>query len=59
MDADRGVGGGRNLRDFDTLDQMAALAKSMEGKRLMYRDLIGVRRFADPDLLRTWEAKAL
>ncbi|MXZ68331.1 MAG: IS1595 family transposase [Acidimicrobiia bacterium] len=29
-----------NVRDLDTLDQMVALAKGMEGKRLMYRDLI-------------------
>ena len=28
-----------NVRDFNTIDQMAALAKAMEGKRLMYRDL--------------------
>ncbi|MDE0168323.1 MAG: IS1595 family transposase [bacterium] len=28
-----------NVRDLDTLDQMVALAKGMEGKRLMYRDL--------------------
>ena len=28
-----------NVRDFNTIDQMAALAKGMEGKRLMYRDL--------------------
>ncbi len=28
-----------NVRDFDTIDQMAALAKGMEGKRLKYSDL--------------------
>lgn len=28
-----------NVRDLDTIDQMAALAKGMEGKRLMYADL--------------------
>ena len=28
-----------NVRDFDTIDQMAALAKGMEGKRLRYDDL--------------------
>ena len=28
-----------NVRDFNTIDQMAALAKGMEGRRLMYRDL--------------------
>ena len=28
-----------NVRDFNTIDQMAALAKAMEGRRLMYRDL--------------------
>ena len=29
-----------NIRDFDTIDQMGWVARSMAGKRLMYRDLI-------------------
>ncbi|MDE0139501.1 MAG: IS1595 family transposase [bacterium] len=29
-----------NVRDLDTIDQMAALAKAMEGRRLRYADLI-------------------
>ena len=37
-----------NVRDFDTLDQMAALAKSMEGKRLMCRDLTAGERVCGP-----------
>lgn len=31
--------GKRNLREFDTLDQMGALAYKMKGKRLKYREL--------------------
>ena len=37
-----------NVRDLDTIDQMAALAKGMEGKRLMYRDLIVGERVCGP-----------
>ncbi len=37
-----------NVRDLDTLDQMAALAKGMEGKRLMYRDLIAGEQVCGP-----------
>ena len=32
--------GRHNIRDFDTIDQMSHVARSMAGKRLMYRDLI-------------------
>ena len=32
--------GRHNIRDFDTIDQMGWVARSMAGKRLMYRDLI-------------------
>ncbi|MYA79838.1 MAG: IS1595 family transposase [Acidobacteriia bacterium] len=32
--------GKHNLRNFDTINQMAAVAAGMVGKRLMYRDLI-------------------
>ena len=38
----------RNVRDFDTIDQMAALAKGMEGKRLMYQDLTAGGRVCGP-----------
>ena len=31
--------GRHNVRDADTLDQMAAVASSMDGKRLRYSDL--------------------
>ena len=37
-----------NVRDFDTLDQMAALAKGMEGKRLMYTDLTAGEQVCGP-----------
>ena len=37
-----------NVRDLDTLDQMVALAKGMEGKRLMYRDLIAGPQVCGP-----------
>ena len=33
--------GRNNIRDLDTIDQMASLARGMVGKRLMYRDLVG------------------
>ena len=29
-----------NIRDLDTIDQMAMLARGMVGKRLRYRDLV-------------------
>ena len=32
--------GRNNIRDLDTIDQMASLASGMVGKRLMYRDLV-------------------
>ena len=32
--------GRHNSRSLDTIDQMAAMAKGMDGKRLRYRDLI-------------------
>ena len=34
------IAGKHNLRDSDTINQMAAVASGMVGKRLMYRDLI-------------------
>ena len=37
-----------NVRDFDTLDQMAALVKGMEGKRLMYSDLTAGEQVCGP-----------
>ena len=37
-----------NVRDFDTIDQMAALAKGMEGKRLMYSDLTAGEHVCGP-----------
>ena len=33
--------GRHNVRDLDTLDQMAAVAKGLDGKRLKYRELVG------------------
>ena len=33
--------GRHNMRELDTLDQMASIAKNMEGKRLRYRELVG------------------
>ena len=33
--------GRHNTRSFDTIDQMKAMAKGMDGKRLRYRDLVG------------------
>ena len=33
--------GRHNDRPLDTLDQIATVAKGMEGKRLRYRDLVG------------------
>ena len=39
-----------NVRDFDALDQMAASAKGMEGRRLRYADLIVGRKPAAHDL---------
>ena len=33
--------GRHNVRNLDTLDQMAAVAKGMDNKRLRYRDLLG------------------
>jgi len=33
--------GRHNMRELDTLDQMAAIAKRMDGRRLRYRDLVG------------------
>ena len=32
--------GRHNMRNLDTLDQMAAVARSMDGKRLSYRELV-------------------
>ena len=37
-----------NVRDLDTIDQMAALAKGMEGKRLRYTDLIAGEQVCGP-----------
>ena len=37
-----------NVRDLDTLNQMAALAKGMEGRRLMYRDLVAGEHVCGP-----------
>ena len=33
--------GRHNARSMDTIDQMAKIAKGMDGKRLRYRDLVG------------------
>ena len=33
--------GRHNIRSLDTIDQMASVAKGMDGKRLRYRDLVG------------------
>ena len=33
--------GRHNMRDLDTIDQMATIAKGMDGKRLRYQDLVG------------------
>ena len=33
--------GRHNIRNLDTIEQMAWIAKHMEGKRLRYKDLIG------------------
>ena len=33
--------GRHNRRPADTVDQMVAMAKGMDGKRLRYQDLIG------------------
>ena len=33
--------GRHNARSLDTIDQMAKIAKGMDGKRLRYRDLVG------------------
>ena len=38
--AHKGVAGRHNVRERDTVDQMAAVVAGMVGKRLMYRDLI-------------------
>ena len=35
-----GFAGKHNIREADTVDQMAAVATGLVGKRLMYRDLI-------------------
>jgi hypothetical protein len=32
--------GRHNVRDFDTIVQMALLAKGLDGKRLRYNDLV-------------------
>ena len=32
--------GRHSVRDHDTIDQMAVLARGMEGKRLTYRELV-------------------
>lgn len=37
-----------NVRDLDTIDQMPALAKGMEGKQLMYRDLTAGEHVCGP-----------
>ena len=37
----REFAGRNNVRDMDTVDQMAMLARGMVGKRLRYRDLVG------------------
>ena len=36
--------GRHNMREMDTLEQMAAIAQQMENSRLRYRDLVGSRR---------------
>ena len=33
--------GRHNARSLDTIDQMKAMVKGMDGKRLRYRDLVG------------------
>ena len=33
--------GRHNIRSLDTIDQMASVAKGMDGKRLRYKDLVG------------------
>ncbi len=33
--------GRHNIRSLDTIDQMASIAKGMDGKRLRYQDLVG------------------
>ena len=33
--------GRHNVREMDTIDQMAKIAKGMDGKRLRYQDLVG------------------
>ena len=38
--------GRHNQRPLDTIDQMAAMARGMDGKRLTYRELIGRARRA-------------
>ena len=41
--------GRQNIRDMDTIDQMAHIVAQLVGKRLMYRELIAWRdRFPDP-----------
>lgn len=33
--------GRHNQREADTIDQMAAIVRGMDGKRLRYRELVG------------------
>ena len=33
--------GRHNIRTADTIDQMAAMVRGMDGKRLKYKDLVG------------------
>ncbi len=33
--------GRHNMRDLDTLDQMALIARNMTGSQLRYKDLVG------------------
>ena len=35
--------GRHNIRSLDTLDQMAVIAKGLDGKRLRYQDLIKIQ----------------
>ena len=42
--------GRHNQRPLDTIDQMAAMARGMDGKRLRYEDLIGPRETRQPKM---------
>ena len=43
--------GRHNQRPLDTIDQMSAMARGMDGKRLRYEDLIGPRETRQPKML--------